>query len=80
MSYADQRTWLVILAAALVFVGLLVFRVHGLPRALGGARAASPKTAEDEARIRWLDQFSFIGLGLVLMGLLLFATRLLVAS
>ena len=76
MPYADPRGWLLILGAVLVFVGLLASRVHGLPRALGGARAGSPKTAEDEARLRWLDQFSFIALGLVLLGGLVFVACL----
>ena len=79
MYYADPRAWLLIAAAALLIVGILVFRVHGLPRALGGKRAASGPAADAEASLRWLDQYSFIGMGLVALGGLLLVAYLLTA-
>ena len=79
MSYADPHAWLLIEAAAMLFVGVLVFRVHGLPRALGGTRAASGPAADAEASLRWLDQYSFIGMGLATLGGLLLIAYLLTA-
>jgi len=75
--YQDPRTWALIVAAACVFVGLFVFRVHGLPRPLGGRRAPRPaETEAEEGGLRWLDQYSFIGLGLMALGLVLAAAAL----
>lgn len=64
------RDWSAVCGLAMVYVGTLVTRVHGLPRRL---RRSVVWTNAHEGSVRglhWLDQYSWIGLGLISLGLL----------
>ncbi len=68
-----MSTWLLLLAIALIFTGLLVLSVNGPPRALRRSEPEGPPTkgmAEADARflLRWIDQYAWIGVGLVVFG------------
>ena len=65
--------WLLLLALALIFTGLLVLGVNGPPRALRRSEPEGPTTtgmAEADARflLRWIDQYAWIGVGLIVLG------------
>jgi len=68
--------WILLLAAALIFTGLFVLTVNGPPRALRHSEPEGPTTtgmAEADARflLRWIDQYAWIGVGLVALGCVL---------
>lgn len=65
--------WMLLLAAALIFTGLFVLSVNGPPRALRRSEAEGPTTTgmpEADARflLRWIDQYAWIGVGLIVLG------------
>lgn len=65
--------WILLLAIALIFTGLLVLAVNGPPRALRRSEPEGPTTtgmAEADARflLRWIDQYAWIGVSLVVIG------------
>lgn len=65
--------WLLLLAMTLIFTGLLVLAVNGPPRALRRSEPEGPTTtgmAEADARflLRWIDQYAWIGVGLLVTG------------
>lgn len=74
--------WLLLLALALAFTGLLVLSVNGPPRALRRSEPEGPTTAgmaEADARflLRWIDQYAWIGIALVGLGVVTAAVALL---
>ncbi|MCC5887262.1 MAG: MAPEG family protein [Gammaproteobacteria bacterium] len=65
--------WLLLLGMALIFTGLLVMSVNGPPRALRRSEPEGPTTtgmAEADARflLRWIDQYAWIGVALIVIG------------
>ncbi len=70
MSLELARDWTAICGLATVYVGTLVVRVHGLPRRLRRSVAAANPQEALEHGLRWLDQYSWIGLALISLGLL----------
>lgn len=70
-----MSVWLLLLACALIFTGGFVLAVNGPPRALRRSEPEGPTTtgmAEADARflLRWIDQYAWIGVGLVALGIL----------
>ncbi len=75
----DIGAWLFILGTALLFVGALAFRINGMPRRLRpGPRKSTGPTALsiDERGLRWLDQFSFMVLTILVIGMALLLASL----
>lgn len=73
--------WLGLLGLGLIFTGCLILAVNGPPRALRRSEPEGPPTTgmnEDDARFlrRWLDQYAWIGVGLLVAGILLAAAGL----
>lgn len=65
--------WLLLLGMALIFTGSLVLAVNGPPRALRRSEPEGPTTTgmpEADARflLRWIDQYAWIGVVLVVFG------------
>ncbi len=61
--------WMLAIGLGMAFHGLLILWVGGLPRALtpGETPTAEPGTPEAFG-LFWLDQYSYIGLTLVVIG------------
>ncbi len=62
--------WIMVVGLGMAFHGLLIVWVGGLPRALtpGESPTAAPGTPEAFG-LFWLDQYSYIGLILAVVGL-----------
>lgn len=62
--------WMVALGLGMAFHGSLILWVGGLPRALrSGPTPIADKGTPEAFGLFWLDQYSFIGIALVLAGL-----------
>ncbi len=61
--------WMMVIGLGMAFHGLLILWVGGLPRALspGESPTAAPGTPEAFG-LFWLDQYSYIGLTLTVVG------------
>jgi hypothetical protein len=61
--------WIVAMGLGMAFHGLLILWVGGLPRALrSGELPTADKGTPMAFQLFWLDQYSFIGLVLALVG------------
>jgi hypothetical protein len=61
--------WIVAIGSGLLFHGLLILWVGGLPRALSPGESPTAEKGSPEAfGIFWLDQYSYIGVVLTLVG------------
>ncbi len=66
--------WLTALGLGMAFHGLLIVWVGGLPRALrSGEVPTAEKGSQMAFQLFWLDQYSFMGLGLAASGIALAA-------
>ncbi len=75
----DVGAWLFIFGTALLFVGALAFRVNGMPRRLRPGPQTSQGSTNlsiDERGLRWLDQFSFMVLMTLVIGMALLLAAL----
>ncbi|MGV0033775.1 MAG: hypothetical protein ACNYPE_02045 [Candidatus Azotimanducaceae bacterium WSBS_2022_MAG_OTU7] len=62
--------WIVALGMGMAFHGLLILWVGGLPRALSSGESPTAEKGSPEAfGLFWLDQYSYIGAVLALVGL-----------
>ena len=62
--------WLVALGLGMAFHGLLILWVGGLPRALTPGESPTAEIGTPEAfGLFWLDQYSYIGLVLLIAGI-----------
>ena len=62
--------WLMALGLGMAFQGILIIWVGRLPRAMRrGKQQAVEKGTRVAFQLFWLDQYSYIGLGLTVVGL-----------
>lgn len=62
----------VILGLSFVWMGVMILLVNGLPRNLrGGEVPTAPKGTPEAFGLWWLDQYAYIGLVVLVLGLLM---------
>lgn len=69
MGEIDWFAWRTIIGLACGFLGLLIFWVGGLPRQLKrGDQPTAEKGTPEAFGLFWMDQYGYLGLGLMLGG------------